>query len=86
MMSGVDLLGGFTWTPPVSSRSESGQGIMGVKPGKGMLLCMLYSGGLVVVDVVGDWSLTSHRVNVSMSMCQCQCQCINVNVNVSMST
>jgi hypothetical protein len=49
----------------VSQRSESGKGIMGAKTGKGMLLCMLYSGGLVVAHVTGDWSLTPHRVNVS---------------------
>ena len=30
-----------------------------------MLLCMLYSDGLVVADVVVDLSLTSRRVNVS---------------------
>ena len=37
---------------------------MGVKTGKGMLLCMLRSGGLVVAHVAGDCSLAAHRVNV----------------------
>jgi hypothetical protein len=31
---------------------------MGVKTGKGMLLWMLYSGGLVIAHVVGDCSLS----------------------------
>ena len=58
------LLGGYTSTPTVSQRSESGQRIMGVKGGNGMLLCMLYSGGLVVTHVTGDCSLAARRVNV----------------------
>ena len=37
---------------------------MGVKTGKGMLLCMLYN-GLVVTHVTGDCSLAVLRVNVS---------------------
>ena len=38
---------------------------MGAKTGKGMLLCMLYSVGLVVTDVTGDLSLVGHRVTVT---------------------
>ena len=38
---------------------------MGAKTGKGMLLWMLYSGGLVVTHVAGDCSLAARRVNVS---------------------
>ena len=37
---------------------------MGAKTGKGMLLYMLYSGGLVVAHVAGDCSLAARRVNV----------------------
>jgi hypothetical protein len=44
MMSADDLLGGYTCTPVVSQRSESGQEIiLGAKTGKGMS----YSVGLV---------------------------------------
>jgi hypothetical protein len=42
LIGGDDLLGGYTCTPPVSQRSESGNGIMGAKTGNGMLLCMLF--------------------------------------------
>ena len=56
LMTGADLLGGCTCTPAVSQRSESGQGIIGAKAGKGMLL--LYSGGLDGTHVTG------RRVNV----------------------
>ena len=65
LMTGTNLLGGCTCTSEVSQRSLSGQGIMGVKTCKGMLLCMLYSDGLVVVHVSGECSLVTHRVNVS---------------------
>ena len=37
-MVGTDRLTGDTVTPPVSQRSESGQGILGVKTGTGILL------------------------------------------------
>ena len=37
---------------------------MGAKTGKGMLLCMLYSGGIVVAHVAGDCSLAARRVDV----------------------
>ena len=64
-MEGADLLDIGTGTPEVSPRSESGQGIiMGAKTGNGMLLCMSYSGGLVVEHVAGDCSLAASRVNV----------------------
>ena len=36
--AGVDLLDGVTGTSVVSQRSESGQGILGVKEGRGMRL------------------------------------------------
>ena len=57
-MTGDDRLDGDTDTPVVPQRSESGQGILGVKTGRGMLL--LY---VVVVQVlsshmsVGEYSL-----------------------------
>ena len=36
-MAGADLLNGGTGTPAVSQRSESGQGILGAKEGKGIV-------------------------------------------------
>ena len=36
LMAGADLLNGGTGTPAVSQRSESGQGILGAKEGRGM--------------------------------------------------
>jgi hypothetical protein len=38
---------------------------MGVKTGKDMLLCMLFSDGSVVTHVDGDCSLAGHHVIVS---------------------
>ena len=38
LMAGVDRLDGGTGTPVVSQRSESGQGILGAKEGRGMWL------------------------------------------------
>ena len=34
LMAGVDRLGGGTGAPEVSQRSESGQGILGIKVGR----------------------------------------------------
>ena len=45
-MAGADLLNGGTGTPAVLQRSESGQGILGAKEGRGM---WLWSGVVVVV-------------------------------------
>ena len=38
MMAGADRLDGYTGTPAVSQRSESGEGILSVKEGRGMWL------------------------------------------------
>ena len=47
LMSGTDLLDGDTVTPEVLQRSESGQGILGVKGGRGGML--LWSAVVMVV-------------------------------------
>ena len=46
LVPGTDLLNGGTGTPVVLQRSESGQGILGVKGGRGM---WLWSGVVVAV-------------------------------------
>jgi hypothetical protein len=65
LMAGADRLSGGTGTPAVSQRSESGQGILGAKAGRGMLLW-----SAVVVAVLssrmsaGGCSLAGRRDNV----------------------
>jgi hypothetical protein len=47
LMAGSNRLGGGTGTPVVSQRSESGQGILGVKAGRGVfLLYVVVVGGV----------------------------------------
>jgi hypothetical protein len=66
LMTGGDRLNGGTGTPPVSQRSESGEGILGAKEGRGMWVW-----SAVVLAVLsslmsaGGCSLTGHRDNVS---------------------
>ena len=64
-MAGADLLNGGTGTPAVLKRSESGQGILGVKEGRGKWVW-----SAVVVAVLssrmsaGGCSLAGRRDNV----------------------
>ena len=65
LMVGDDLLDGCTYTSEVSQRSESGQGILGDKAGRGLLLW--YDVVVVVLSShmsTGGWSLAGRRDNL----------------------